>query len=277
MKIGVVGCKGFVGEAVCELFKTSDEVELVEYDNGKKYGTPIGTREAINDCDIVFVCVPSPMKEDGSCDTSIVDEVVRWINGPIIVIKSTVPPGTTDWLRVKYGKNIVHNPEFLTEANYIDDIKNANRTVLGGEEYICDMVVVAYQKVYSDEMIYVITDSSTSELSKYALNTFLATKVAYFNELKNIADVFSVNFDELREIVLLDKRIGDSHTEVTKERGFGGHCFPKDLNGLINACFDVEYSPNLLMEVWESNRDCREEFKDEKYNFYNKDENEIFS
>ena len=244
MKIGIIGSTGMVGSALLTLLK-QDDLEIVESSSRDL------NEIEINTCEIVFICVPSPMSGDGSCDTSIVESTVKWLKVPLIVIKSTIPPGTTDYLIKKYKKSIVFNPEFLREKTNIKDMLEVDRTVLGGDIKLTQQVVDVYKKVYDSEMIYVQTTSVLAELTKYTINCYLATKVTFFNEIASICDVLGINYDQLREIVLLDRRITKSHTLVNK--GFGGACLPKDLNGLISHAQSKGYEPELLKEVWASN------------------------
>jgi len=255
-KIALVGL-GFVGGSLYELFKPLNPV---------RYSLNEGSQEEVNKCDVAFISVPTPMNDDKTCDTSIIEEVFSWIKCPLLVIKSTVPPGTCKKLAEKYpDKKIVHNPEFLREQTAIKDLFEANRTVLGGNKEDCLEVARIYQKVYNHDMIYVYTDSTTSELVKYATNAYLATKVIFCNELYEICKAFGIDYDILKEIWLLEPRITRTHTIITEERGFGGHCFPKDLNALIEYTQKNHYNPMLLKQVWDSNCRLRSEFAGREY------------
>ncbi len=223
--VGIVGY-GHVGSAMGQLFQ-----DAVIYD---KY-LERGTQEEINACDIVFVCVPTPMAEDGSCDTSCVDEVLEWIEAKVIVIRSTVPVGYTRSKRQQLGKHIVFQPEYYGETLHhpLADLSKRNWIVLGGNEEDTGMVAKVYQKVYTSELRIVKTDSDTAELAKYMGNTFLAVKVIFCNEFFDIAKALGVDYDQLREIWLMDPRISRTHTFVYEEdRGYGGSCFPKDMSAL---------------------------------------------
>ncbi len=151
MRIGIIG-QGYVGTALKEGFQDFYQVETFD-----KYDIAKSTQPNISDVvglsDVLFVCVPTPMKNDGTCYTGIVEEVVREINqeanGQIVVIKSTVPPGTTDRLNEEYvHTTTIFNPEFLTEANFIQDFKNQNRIILGGDRKGTNKVRQIYSRIF---------------------------------------------------------------------------------------------------------------------------------
>jgi UDPglucose 6-dehydrogenase len=236
MRIGVCGV-GCVGSALCHLFETNG-YRVSTYDKFKPDMMHIDNKKDINKCDFVFVCVPTPFK-NGKVDISAVEECVSWIKAPNIVIKSTVPPGTTRRLAEKYKKRLFHNPEFLTEKNAKKDIFMEGRVIIGlldwkdGEEALKIAKILEDCGIVETQIELVFTE--TSELIKYITNAFLATKVAFCNEMDLIARKFNLEWNRnLRRLFLLDKRVGDSHTIVTEERGFGGTCLPKDLDGLIS-------------------------------------------
>lgn len=260
--IAVIGSTGFVGKAMCALLK-SKGITPVEYhvDNS----TPSATKKDVNACELAFVCVPTPMRPNGSCDLTIVADVLDWLNTPTIVIKSTVPIGSTRRMREMYGKNIIHNPEFLREATAEQDVLNPRFTVIGGKS---DLLEGIYKAWFASPMI--LTTSDNSEAIKYAINAFLAYKVGFFNELSQGLEVLGLDPDEVIVGMLNDPRIGDSHTLVTAEGGFGGHCFPKDLNALIASMERAGYNPKLFKQLWQSNRTWREEFAEEEFNLYGK-------
>lgn len=261
IKVGVIG-RGFVGNALYKLLETNEgkDFELLSYTRGDDDVK----KENIKDVDIAFVCVGTPMKEDKTCDLSQIEDVLSWLRAEIVVIKSTVPPNTCKNLKERYGIRVVHNPEFLTEKYAFEDMRDAVRTVLGGDKQDVQKVCKLYQTIYSSDMKYFFTDTTTSELIKYTINNFLSVKVAFFNQTYDICNYFGINYDELKEGVLLDPRITRSHTNITEQRGFGGHCFPKDLNATINSV-DGKVDVQMLKEIWNYNCKIREEFKDKKY------------
>jgi UDPglucose 6-dehydrogenase len=160
-----------------------------------------------------------------------------------VVVKSTIPPGTTEKIGKQYvnRKNdypdmfICFSPEFLTEANSFEDFKNQTRIIIGGDDMPADIIKSMFEKVFSDIPI-VKTDSRTAEMVKYFINCFLATKVTFANQMFQICLDHSINYKSVVDMSLLDKRIGTSHLSVPGpdgDLGFGGHCFPKDLSAMI--------------------------------------------
>ena len=268
MKIGIVG-QGYVGTAVKEVFSKHYEVDAFDLDESKRDVDYI--EDIIDRNDIIFVCVPTPMKKDGSCDTSIVEGVVHELNdlamtrqcaNRIIAIKSTIPPGTTNRLNkeCKYV-SVIFNPEFLTEANFIDDFKNQNRIIIGGERPSTTKLRQVYSLAFPNAKI-VKTGSITAEMVKYFTNTFLATKVSFANEMKMICDELNIDYDKVVEYSTYDERLGKSHWAVPGpdgKLGFGGSCFPKDINALINLCGEMDIPARTLLGAWITNLNVRPE------------------
>ena len=267
MKIGIVG-QGYVGTAVREVFSKHYKTNTFDLNGDCTCKT---LHELVNVSDIIFVCVPTPMKKDGSCDTSIVEGVIKDINDfvstnlksdVIVAIKSTVPPGTTNRLN-KECKNIsvIFNPEFLTEANFIDDFKNQNRIIIGGERPSTTKLRQVYSLAFPNAKI-VKTGSITAEMVKYFTNTFLATKVSFANEMYQICGRLGIDYDKVVEYSTYDERLGKSHWAVPGpdgHYGFGGSCFPKDINALIHLGLELDMTPEVLMAAWETNLEVRPE------------------
>lgn len=247
MNIGIVGY-GVVGQAVQKTLKPGGH-KFVTYDIQDKRSS----RRKIDACDLVFICVPTPESPDGSCDTSIVEKVVSWVNAPMC-IRSTVPPGTTTRLRRKYIKPLCFSPEFLGETPWhsYHNLERSNAVIVGGNQVACKLVISAYKQTWGPGPVYWRTDSMTAELCKYMTNCYLATKVAFVNQFFDIAALFGVDFDELRELWLFDDRVGRSHTIVTPERAYGGKCLPKDMAAIIQAV-RLESEAPLLQAVEEYN------------------------
>ena len=268
MNIGIVG-QGYVGSAVKEVFSKHYQTNTFDL-NGDCTCTDM--EDLVAASDIIFVCVPTPMKKDGSCDTSIVDGVVKNIDDivycftnkshKIVAIKSTIPPGTTNRLNKKYKNiSVIFNPEFLTEANFIDDFKNQNRIIIGGERPSTTKLRQVYSLVFPDATI-VKTGSKTAEMVKYFTNTFLATKVSFANEMKLICDELKIDYDKVVEYSTYDERLGKSHWAVPGpdgKLGFGGSCFPKDINALIALSKDMRLYLHTLQSVWKTNLKVRPE------------------
>lgn len=247
MKLGIVGF-GHVGKAMNELF-----CDAIVYDEPKN----IGKKEDINACQVVFICVPTPMGKDGECDTSVVESVLIWLKAPTIVIRSTVPVGFTDkWQNKKPESNVVFQPEYYGETvnHPMAKLSTRNWVTLGGENGRFDDIIAAYQQVYTSDIFFQLIDSKTAELAKYMENCYLATKVTFCNEFYDLAQSLGVDYNQLRETWLLDPRIGRSHTFVyNSSRGFGGSCLPKDLSALIKQAEDVSVDVTLMKSVYEKN------------------------
>ena len=267
-KIGIVG-QGYVGTAVKEVFSKYYSVNT--YDLDKDKCTVDYLEDLVELSNIIFVCVPTPMKKDGKCDTSIVEAVVKDINdmvvsrnvsGRVVVIKSTIPPGTTERLSEEC-RNIplVFNPEFLTEANFIEDFKNQDRIILGGKRPGTTKVKQVYSKVLPNTKV-IKTGSTHAEMVKYMTNTFLATKVSFANEMYEMCARLGIDYDKVTEYATYDERLGKSHWSVPGpdgKLGFGGSCFPKDINALIHLGLELDMSPQVLMAAWETNLNVRPE------------------
>lgn len=265
--IGVIG-QGFVGSAVREGMKHVFNVETYDIDL-RKNTTCNSVEQLVNKVDdVIFVCLPTPMKKNGRCDTRIVEDAISQINDAnkrlskkvIAVIKSTVEPGTTDRLNEKYSNvSVIFNPEFLTEANSFNDFKNQNRIIVGGPRPASTVVKTLYRKAFPTVPI-VKTGADVAETVKYFINCYLATKVSFANEMKQVCDKLNIDFDKVVEYALYDERIGKSHLSVPGpdgSLGFGGHCFPKDLNAIRFVAQDLGIKPTVLTAVWEKNLEVR--------------------
>ena len=266
MTIGVIGM-GYVGTALKESFKSYHKIETYDLEDSLSSCNSINT--LISKTQIIFLCVPTPMNKNGSCDLSIVEGIISEIDScinnesnKIIVIKSTVPPGATEKLNNTYDKfDIIFNPEFLTEANFIEDFKNQNRIILGGLKAITDKIKQIYIEIFPKAKI-IETDSTHAEMVKYFANTFLATKVSFANEMKMICDKLDVDYNKVVEYAIYDDRLGNSHWSVPGpdgKLGFGGSCFPKDINALIHVASKLGVEPKLLKSTWEINLKVRPE------------------
>jgi UDPglucose 6-dehydrogenase len=256
MKIGIIG-QGYVGSAIKVGFEPHYELETYDkYDEDK---STCGLSDMVAECKVIFVCVPTPMNEDGSCHTDIVESVVEeideWVNRyrrdikPIVVIKSTIPPGTTDRLHRKYKNvDVIFNPEFLSEATFIEDFKNQNRIILGGVRRGTNLLRQVYSKVFPKTTI-VKTGAKHAEMVKYFTNCFLATKVSFANEMKVLCDEIDIDYDKVVEYATYDERLGKSHWAVPGpdgNLGFGGHCLPKDVSALVNEYDGMELLKAVL-------------------------------
>ena len=258
-KLGIIG-QGFVGNAIYQKFKNYYEVLTYDLDKSKCNST---FDEVDRKCKTIFVCLPTPMNKDGSCNVSIVEKVLSELNNKRqhdVVIKSTIPPGTTKKWNLEYSNlSIVFNPEFLTEANAVKDFENQNRIILGGPRPTTTKIKRIYTKVFSD--IHIIKTGSThAEMVKYVTNTFLATKVSFANEIYQITRELNLDYDKVIEYAMFDERLGKSHWSVPcpdGDFGYGGHCFPKDLGALISVAKELNIDPKILESVRDKNDEIR--------------------
>lgn len=257
--LGVIG-QGFVGNSVYQKFKNYYSVLTYDLDK-KKCNSSI--EEIRQKCRIVFICVPTPMHNTGRCDISIVDNVISQfsdLNGLIIVNKSTVIPGTTDELNLKYKNlEIIFNPEFLTERNAVEDYRNQERIILGGPRPATSIVKNIFSKVFPNATL-IKTGSKHAEMVKYFTNAFLATKVSFANEMYDLCSKLELDYDKVIEYCQYDKRIGNSHLNVPGpdgDFGFGGHCFPKDLSAIIYLTEQVGSINNIFKSVMLTNDKVR--------------------
>jgi len=269
-KLGVIG-QGFVGTAVTE--GMSHCYDMVTYDKDpNKSCTEKSLYDVINKTEVVFLCVPTPMYKSGACDLSIVHNAMKEISSVCrelkkhvtVVLKSTVPPGTTETLNelYKYNADIVFNPEFLTEANANDDYKNQNRIIVGGERPHTSQIKQIFAKAFPKVPI-IKTSSTIAEMVKYVTNTFLATKVSFANEMYQISKALDIDYDKVIEYARYDDRLGQSHWSVPGpdgDFGYGGHCFPKDVAALTYLATALGVDPIVLCGTAYKNNDVRTDF-----------------
>lgn len=247
-RLGIIGL-GFVGNAIHSSLSLST-VETILIDPAKGYNTPY---EELNKTTGVFVCVPSPMTENGECDPSILESVLSKLKSidykGVIISKTTCLPNVySKWQKMM--PNLVHVPEFLTAANAQADYENGTFTFIGG-------AVNAY--INEAERIVKITQPNLkrirhctieeASLVKYTINSFLATKVIFMNELYQLANQIGCDYQLVADMARLDSRIGMSHMQVPGPDGsfgFGGMCFPKDTSALLKYAESIGISMNVL-------------------------------
>jgi len=265
MKIGIIG-QGFVGSAIREGLKNFYSVATYDLDKEKCNSTH---DNVCLESDIIFMCLPTPMRPSGECDTRILEDAIKEVEdvckksyepaNPILVIKSTVPPGTTARINKGSKLSVCFSPEFLTEANSFEDFKNQTRIIIGGPRPATGKIKQMFRRAFP-EIPIIKTGSNTAETVKYFTNCFLATKVIFANEMYDICNAADVDFDKVTEYALHDKRIGQSHLMVPGpdgDRGFGGHCFPKDLEAMIHFSEKNNVEPDMLKSVLEKNNSLR--------------------
>jgi len=276
MKIGIIG-NGYVGGAMALLSEFS-EIESYIYDIEPARCVPIGLElEELKSCDLIFVCVPTPMKEDGSCCINAVKNVVEDLQNldiPLdkITVRSTVPVGTCADLGVNFM------PEFLTEANWQEDFRKNKDWIIGlDSEYDFESPELWEKRspfsklagIAHRSILY--TKTKEAECVKLIRNSFLAMKVSFFNEINDYCKDKGLDFDVVREGATQDKRIGPSHSKVPGpdgKKGFGGTCFPKDVHSLFHQMYGVNYEnyeenpPSLLWVALTRNENLDRKEKD---------------
>lgn len=263
INLGIIGF-GFVGQAVANGFQAaSDNKDTIRYYD--KYKDTLPLDEVIEKSEFIFVCLPTPMKEDESgIDLSIINtmmgEIAKYTNNTdkIVVTKSTVTPGTTASLEKKYPKTkFAFNPEFLTEANYLEDFSNADRTVIGASnDLVSRRVAVIFRQRFPKTTIYQ-TDPTTAETVKYFANAYLSMKVTFANYFYDFCQKIGIKYEEVKRMAAKDPRIVDAHLDVTTMRGFGGKCFPKDLVAVMGEFKKAGVDASLLETMWKYNKKIR--------------------
>ena len=273
-KICIVGY-GYVGKAFYEFFKSYNHYEVFAYDNSKeiqeKYPFVKKDSNILNSVDLVVVCVPTPSKDDGSADISFIEDILSRIKNKILVlIKSTIPPNTTNNLSKTYPHlRLVFSPEYIGESSYnLPYPYNFNKEVIktpyfifGGNLEDTTEIVDIFTKIAGPVKEYIQTRSLNAEICKYMENCFFATKIIFCNEFYKICEAFGADYNTVREIWLKDPRITKTHTAIydkDKNQCFGGKCLPKDLSAIVKHSTKNGYKPEFLEAVWRSNKRIRE-------------------
>jgi len=234
MKLGIVGL-GVVGGTLLKYFQEQQR-DVVTYDT-----KGVGSLEGIAEADQIYVCVPTPSKEDGSCDTSIVEEVVANVNKvkegyKIVVVKSTIIPGTTERLQAQYPDlALIYNPEFLTQATAIQDMFYPERQILGYTLNSFGRVLEVIQQLPRAPFERFIP-ATVAEMTKYFCNTLYATKVVFANQIYDLCQKLGIDYDSVKECATTNNEYsGINHWDVLHKgyRGYGGSCLPKDSKALI--------------------------------------------
>jgi len=262
--VGIIGY-GFVGQAIGFGFVPAIKVNTFDKDPNKCMNT---LEETVNESDIIFVSVPTPMNKNGSINVDIVRSVLNDINtikqrdDIIVIIKSTIVPGTTSNFAEEFPDlKLVFNPEFLTERHARFDFLNQARIVLGGpKEYtarVAELYRIRFKHCNIMEMDY-----NTAEFIKYFNNVFFSVKVSFANEMRLICESAGVNWETALSGFVADSRVGDSHLNVPGpdgKWGFGGSCFPKDLNAFISFAEQAGVNANVIKAAWTTNLELRPE------------------
>ena len=274
MKIGIIG-NGYVGGATALLKNRNVDVFIYDIDNEKCRPRGIVFNDLLS-CAFIFVCLPTPMDKEGRCSTHLVSAAVEKLteakyDPERIIVKSTVPVGTCRKL------NVMFMPEFLTEHNWQHDFLSQKNWILGTNtrnDKIRDELYSIFDSAWHDGVLVnrphmTFSTTEEAELTKYVRNTFLATKVAFFNEIEEFCRVNNVSYRKVRELTLYDERVGDSHTSVPGpdgKRGFGGTCFPKDVDSLLHQVIDSGMVSYILMAARNRNVDIDRKEKDWELN-----------
>jgi len=264
--IGIIG-GGFVGSAMARMCMEHAEVRIFDVMPERKTHPIIEVVQS----DLVFLCLPTPMTEPKQyrydCDLSILksglnDVFQYYVKGTTVVIKSTVPVGTTALLAKEYDLPLVHSPEFLTARCALVDAQTPARNITGyveGNPNSIDAAVLLrrwYQERFPGVPSF-LASSNNSEAAKLACNTFFAVKVAFFNEFRQFAEAAGCDWEDVREMMLADGRIAHAHTTAPGPDGmwgFGGTCLPKDLQNVMQAAKGLGVETDLLSATWERNQ-----------------------
>jgi len=230
-KIGICGI-GMVGGALKRYFEKKENYQLFLYDN-----KGVGSLNELNKADFIYICLPTPYKDGVGCDTSIIEEVIRQIEGEkVIIIKSTVIPGITDALQKKYPQHkFLCNPEFLTEVTADQDMNYPDRQIVGYTEksYTIAKDILQQLPLAPFERILLAKEA---EMVKYFGNTWFSTKVIFANQMYALCEKLGIDYERVMDAAAADKRIGRTHLKVWHKgyRGYGGKCLPKDIKALIH-------------------------------------------
>jgi UDPglucose 6-dehydrogenase len=263
MVVGIVGL-GAVGGTVASTF-TEVGVATRRYD---RY-LGVGAAADLGPCEVTFLCVPTPSREDGGLDltevwSAVHDVGVHLNTGAIVTIKSTVPPGTCDALADAFPRlRFASVPEFLVATQPVETFVRPDRIVIGSESPDVARLLGDLLSRVAPAAPIVVVSPAEAELVKLSSNAMLAAKVTMANELAEVSRRFGIAWPRVQAIVGLDRRIGPSHLSVTRERGFGGECLPKDLAGLINASQKAGYDPPVLNQIVAFNSEIRRRNPDE--------------
>ena len=270
INIGIIGF-GFVGSSVAYGFSPQtgfDQANLRIYDKDASKATHSMT-DVLDNSDFIFLSVPTPSNFDGSINLSILENVLEDVNnhgtkdGCIVLVRSTIVPGTTREFQDKYQNiTLVFNPEFLTERSAKFDFINQARFILGGEPENTEKVAELFRIRFGNSTPTIQTNFETAEFIKYMNNCYFATKVSFMNEMKLVAEQSNVDWQTAVDGFVRDGRVGHSHLAVPGpdgRRGFGGSCFPKDIQALIRHSESVGVDTHVLKGAWETNLDVRPE------------------
>lgn len=272
--VGIIGA-GFVGASTVKGFQHYTDTKCYDMVPERSNSTYEETIEQ----DIIFVCVNTPMNLDGTVDGTLVESVLAQLQGNLpeghqnkpVIIKSTLPPETIGQFMLEYTDLfIIYSPEFLTERTAEYDFNQSSRIIMGvldGEvqkEHFSEPMtqVERLMKFRFPQVPIIWCRFEEASLVKYFTNVFFSVKISLMNEFAQVAEAYELSPDEVIGKVMLDQRIGRSHFKVPGhdgKKGFGGHCFPKDLNGYIHIARNLGISPRVGQAAWEKNLEVRPE------------------
>jgi UDPglucose 6-dehydrogenase len=252
-KVGIVGY-GYVGKGMHKIFP-----DAVIYDEP----LGIGTRKEIDKKDLSIICVPTPSQKIDSefkpADTSIVEEVISWIESPLILIKSTIPPQTTERLVRQTGKRICFSPEYMGEGGYHispwkymspTDPQLHNFVIIGGGKKTREEIADIFTERLGPEKTYYLCEATEAEMIKYLENSYIGLKVAFFNQIHDLCQKLGISFHTVREGWALDNRVDKMHTSVfVNKRKIGGKCLPKDMNALVAKADELGVDLSILKAI----------------------------
>jgi len=278
LRIGIIG-RGFVGGAIERFYHERSKMSVLSYDIQDEPATGVdlntGYSVIVKHGDIIYLCVPTPMDKNGRCYTGIVELAVAVLNQyakqhnklPIVLIKSTMTPGTTEKMQKENPHLIlVTNPEFLTERNAYEDMCSAKKHVFGiadpKNNPIQENLQELHEKLWPECEVGFVS-SREAELIKYTINSYLAVKVTFANHIYNLCQALGIDYSAfIRTVIHTDSRIGSSHLQVPGpdgHLGFGLSCIPKDLNGMIELFKDNDVDPGILVSTKRYNNCVRPE------------------
>lgn len=260
MNISIVGM-GYVGKAV--------QASWLGTQHNIKFYDPVVAGSVSNLHELVnhrpsalFICVPTPSKNNGECDTSIVQntlEQILSIYSGVVIVKSTVPPEF--WKPYTKYSNLFHVPEFLVASNAIADYLNPKFIFIGGHLGQCaDVINILKSSAMKINVPIYSTDLITASLVKYFMNTFLATKVTVLNQFNKLSRALGADWNDFTQMIQMDTRIGDSHNNVPGpdgQYGYGGACFPKDVRAIIHSMQSHNVSAGIIEAVNSANTQFR--------------------
>lgn len=252
-KIGIIGM-GFVGCRLAEKF--SQNCEIVTYDKNKDFEYP---SEELSTCDFVMICVNTPPNPDGSVYINNVEDAIRDVPNDKILLRSTVPPGTTTYLAKKYSKNVCFSPEYVGESNFLSVNWNGFENskpffIIGGPTDSATYYINKMEIILGPSTKIMQMQAEEAELVKYMENSYFAMKVSFVNEFRQLAEKINLNWNSVREGWLLDPRVERDHTSAFKDApGYSGKCLPKDVSGIIQFAKSKGFDMKVMQAIQDYN------------------------